>query len=146
MKESHIRSVIKGISWRIIGTTDTIIIATFITGDYHKAFSIGGIELLTKIFLFYLHERLWFRIKIENFHVRSIVKGIAWRGVAFFDTFMISYFITHVPVNAAQIAGIELFTKIPVFYLHERLWRWIKWGQLPEIENETVPETAEVSL
>lgn len=135
-KESHIRSIVKGISWRIVGTTDTIIIATFITHDFHKAFSIGAVELLTKVFLFYLHERVWMRIPLKNFHLKSLIKGIVWRGVAFGDTFMISYFVTHSSFNATSIAGIELFTKIPVFYLHERLWRNIKWGQ---VKNKALP-------
>ena len=138
MKESHIRSLVKGVSWRIIGTTDTIIIATVImfldhTTDYfQKALTIGAIEFCTKILLYYLHERVWLKLKM-NFHIKSLSKAVSWRGVAFFDTWAIATFVTHAPWHAAQIAGIELFTKIPVFYLHERLWRMIKWGQTIEV-------------
>lgn len=60
-QESNIRSVIKGISWRIVGTFDTIIIATLWTGDYSKALKIGFTEVITKIILFYFHERIWMR-------------------------------------------------------------------------------------
>ena len=60
--ESRLKSLIKGISWRIIGTIDTLFVAFIITGDTVKSLSIGGIEVFTKIFLFYLHERLWSRI------------------------------------------------------------------------------------
>lgn len=59
LKESHLRSVIKGVTWRILGTIDTIVISYFITGNTKHAVSIGGIEVFTKIFLYYLHERLW---------------------------------------------------------------------------------------
>lgn len=62
-EESHRRSVIKGISWRIVGTLDTIIIATFWTGDYSKALKIGFTEVITKVFLYYVHERIWMKYK-----------------------------------------------------------------------------------
>lgn len=58
-KESHLRSLIKGITWRILGTLDTIFISYVITGNTTQAFSIGGIEVFTKILLYYGHERLW---------------------------------------------------------------------------------------
>ena len=60
--ESRLKSLVKGISWRIIGTIDTLFVAFIITGDTIKSLSIGGIEVFTKIFLYYLHERLWSRI------------------------------------------------------------------------------------
>ncbi|RYD75121.1 MAG: DUF2061 domain-containing protein [Sphingobacteriales bacterium] len=62
MKESHIRSLVKGISWRATGTLDTIVIAFIITGQITMALSIGAVEVFTKIILFYLHERLWGKI------------------------------------------------------------------------------------
>jgi len=58
-KESRLRSLLKGISWRIIATTTTITIAYFITGDITNALSIGFIEFFGKLLLYYLHERAW---------------------------------------------------------------------------------------
>ncbi len=58
-KESHLRSVLKGITWRIIATSTTIAIAYIITGEISAAFKIGAIEFVGKIFIYYLHERLW---------------------------------------------------------------------------------------
>lgn len=58
-RESHLRSVLKGITWRIIGTLDTILISWMLTGNIKIAVSIGGIEVFTKILLYYLHERAW---------------------------------------------------------------------------------------
>jgi len=63
IKEKGYRSLVKTISWRTIGTIDTIFIAWFIVGDIHFAVSIGGIELFTKMTLYYLHERAWSRSK-----------------------------------------------------------------------------------
>ena len=57
--KGHLISFGKGISWRIIGTLDTIVISYFITGQWKYAISIGTVEVFTKIILFYFHERLW---------------------------------------------------------------------------------------
>jgi len=58
-KETRLRSLLKGISWRIIATTTTVTIAYFITGDVKNAMSIGVIEFFGKLLLYYLHERAW---------------------------------------------------------------------------------------
>ncbi|MDX1409384.1 MAG: DUF2061 domain-containing protein, partial [Saprospiraceae bacterium] len=58
-KESHLRSIIKGFTWRIIATATTVTIAYLITGEVGDALKIGGIEFVGKIGIYYLHERLW---------------------------------------------------------------------------------------
>ncbi len=63
MSEKSYRSIAKSVSWRTIGTIDTIIISYIITGKPGLAFSIGGIEVFTKMTLYYLHERTWNKIK-----------------------------------------------------------------------------------
>ena len=57
--ERPLRSIVKSISWRVIGTIDTVLISWFITGEVTLALSIGSIELFTKMVLYFLHERLW---------------------------------------------------------------------------------------
>lgn len=57
------RSLAKTISWRIIGTLDTVLISWLITGTLALAFSIGAIELITKMALYFFHERAWTTIK-----------------------------------------------------------------------------------
>ena len=57
--ESHTRSAIKALSWRIIATTTTIVIAFALTGKVGMALSIGGIEFVAKFFIYYAHERAW---------------------------------------------------------------------------------------
>lgn len=61
--EKPIRSIVKSISWRVVGTVDTILISWIITGQVTTALSIGGIELGTKMILYFFHERLWNTIK-----------------------------------------------------------------------------------
>jgi uncharacterized membrane protein len=53
------KSLLKTISWRIVGTIDTVVIAYLITGELGLAASIGSIEVFTKLILYYFHERLW---------------------------------------------------------------------------------------
>ena len=61
------RHIFKTISWRILGTTDTILLAWIITGDIKTGASIGIIELFRKMLLYYMHERFWFKyIRMEN--------------------------------------------------------------------------------
>ncbi len=55
-------SVMKAISWRIIGTIDTIVISYLFTGEVKVALGIGGFEVITKMALYFLHERAWINI------------------------------------------------------------------------------------
>ena len=71
-KESHLRSIIKGLTWRIVATSAIIIIAYYTTGEIELALKIGFIEFFIKLLLYYLHERLWQLIPRGT--VRSIVK------------------------------------------------------------------------
>jgi len=67
--DKPVKSAIKAISWRIVGTIDTMIISYIITGKLTVAFSIGSVEVITKTILYYFHERIWahvHRIKIKG--------------------------------------------------------------------------------
>jgi len=58
---SHKRHLLKTITWRIVGTIDTIILGWVISGDPTIGLTVGGAELITKMILYYLHERLWYK-------------------------------------------------------------------------------------
>jgi uncharacterized membrane protein len=58
-------SLFKTISWRIVGTIDTITISYIITGHIGNALSIGGFEVFSKMILYYLHERAWNRARLK---------------------------------------------------------------------------------
>ena len=60
---SRTRSILKTISWRIVGTLDTIALGWVITGDPTVGLKVGGLELITKFILYYIHERLWLKNK-----------------------------------------------------------------------------------
>lgn len=55
------RHLAKTLTWRILATTDTFLIAWLITGKLDWAGTIAGIEVLTKMFLYYAHERVWYK-------------------------------------------------------------------------------------
>ena len=61
--ENPLRSVAKTVSWRIVGTMDTIGISWLLTGEVETALAIGSVELVTKMVLYFGHERVWNRIK-----------------------------------------------------------------------------------
>jgi len=61
--ETKRRSIVKAITWRTLGTIDTIVIAFVLTGEIKTALSIGGIEVFTKMILYFFHERIWNMIK-----------------------------------------------------------------------------------
>ncbi len=59
MYEKPYRSIVKTISWRTVGTLDTMLISYLVTGSLSMAAVIGSIELITKMILYYVHERAW---------------------------------------------------------------------------------------
>ena len=63
MKVTKLRSILKTISWRLVGTLDTMILGWIITGDPLLGLKIGTLELFTKMILYYFHERLWLQSK-----------------------------------------------------------------------------------
>jgi uncharacterized membrane protein len=54
-------SVFKTVTWRLLGTLDTMAISYWMTGSFAVAFSIGGFEVFTKMILYFIHERIWAR-------------------------------------------------------------------------------------
>ena len=58
-KESHLRSIFKGLTWRIVASTTILIITYFMTGEIETALKVTGVEFVVKLLLYYLHERAW---------------------------------------------------------------------------------------
>ena len=61
-KESHLRSVLKAITYRIVGTMTTGLLAYAITGDFRVSLTIVAFEPLVKTLVYYAHERIWQRV------------------------------------------------------------------------------------
>ena len=76
-------------------------------------------------------------------HSRSFLKAVTWRVLGSIDTFVISYFVTGRLVFAASIASVETFTKIILFYFHERAWAFVPLGRADKVAAEApAPDAA----
>jgi uncharacterized membrane protein len=71
-KESHLRSVLKGITWRLIATATTILVAFLITGKTDIALKIGAMEFVVKLLVYYAHERAWQNVPRGT--IRKLIK------------------------------------------------------------------------
>tara|TARA_B110000261_G_scaffold4427_1_gene4650 strand:+ start:223 stop:435 length:213 start_codon:yes stop_codon:yes gene_type:complete len=58
---SYKRHIAKTLSWRVIGTIDTMVLSALITGSWEIGLTIGGVEVFTKMILYFFHERIWYR-------------------------------------------------------------------------------------
>ncbi|MCX7546569.1 DUF2061 domain-containing protein [Xanthomarina sp. F1114] len=131
---SYKRHIAKTITWRLVGTIDTIILSWFISGDPFIGLKIGMSEVVTKMALYYLHERAWFKInlskngeKLES-RKRHLGKTITWRLVGTMDTMLIAWFISGNPLTGLKIGFAEILTKMLLYYLHERVWYKVNYG------------------
>ena len=62
IKETHKRSLAKGISWRVAGSFSTMAIVYILTGDTKLVLGIGAFEIVAKTVFYYLHERAWAKV------------------------------------------------------------------------------------
>lgn len=133
MGKSYKRHIAKTITWRFVGTLDTILLSWFVTGDPYTGLKIGLSEVLTKMVLYYLHERVWFNIKAGvtkngDSRKRHLAKTITWRVVGTVDTMVLAWFITGNPFTGLKIGLIEVITKMALYYFHERAWYKVDYG------------------
>ncbi len=135
------RSLIKSLTWRLLGSIDTFILSLIIINyssekyTYDLALYIASFEIITKTILYYFHERIWNIFKIGRLKEkvrrgRSLFKAMTWRVIASLDTFFLSYIITGRFDWATSIAIFEIITKSIIYYFHERAWNRVKWGRV----------------
>ena len=149
-RESHARSLLKGVSWRCVATLDTIAVGALVLyffnhGDVElwKVFTIAAAEFPLKYIVYYLHERAWerFRVDGETDNKRTLKKSISWRVVATTMTFIIAAIVLR-NVNGSDgeghssgslafgIAVFEFFSKFLLYYVHERIWAKLPLGKI----------------
>lgn len=136
-QESHVRSILKGLSWRFLATGTLILIVYLVEGSIATALSIGSIEFILKLLIYYGHERLWnvYLKGQEQTPKISLFKTISWRFVASTTTFIITLFVLSSADNdigaeskAATVVAIEFVAKFIIYYLHERAWQLVPSG------------------
>ncbi len=131
---SYKRHIAKSITWRIIGTIDTIILSWIITGDPMIGMQIGAVEFFSKMLLYYIHERVWFKInldkhgKLRESRKRHLAKTVSWRVVGSISTMLLAWLISGNPFAGIKIGLAETVTKMILYYLHERAWYKIAFG------------------
>jgi uncharacterized membrane protein len=131
---SRKRHIVKAITWRIVGTIDTILLSWIISGNPLTGLKIGLAEVITKMVLYYFHERIWFKInltkdgKVIESRKRHIGKTITWRFIGTIDTMILAWAITGNPLTGLKIGFAEVITKMLFYYLHERVWYRINFG------------------
>ena len=122
------RHIAKSLSWRLIGTIDTLAFAWLITGNLNEGLSISGVTTITKLVWYYIHERVWFNSSISNYNTRHIIKTFSWRGIGTLDTILFGWLITGNPFIGLKIGGFETVSKMLLYYVHEKLWYKINYG------------------
>ena len=122
------RHIAKTISWRFFGTIDTLILSWIISGDLSVGVKIGVLELVTKMFLYYFHEKIWFKSPIINSNKRHLLKTFTWRVIATFDTVLLGVIITGSPMTGLKIGLAEVLTKMLLYFGHEKIWYRINFG------------------
>ena len=141
---SYKRHIAKTITWRIVGTLDTIILAWLISGNAFTGLKIGFAEVITKMILYYFHERLWFKGEFSrssgewSSRRRHITKTISWRIVGTMDTMLLAWIITGNPLTGVKIGLAEVITKMILYYVHERTWYRVDYG-LPGRRSRNEP-------
>ncbi len=153
---SPARSVAKAISWRAVGTLDTLVLSFVVLSSLGPLIGLDGAdaadnakmagsialtEVLTKTPLYYFHERIWLRLRwgrdlaretgCRVGRRRSLTKTATWRGLASLDTMVLGLVFTGSVATAVSIGAFEIFTKLVLYFFHERGWARVKWGITP---------------
>ena len=122
------RHIAKSLTWRLIGTLDTLVFSWLITGDLGEGLSISVFTTFTKLVWYYMHERLWYNSLITDSNKRHILKTFSWRGIGTVDTIFFGWLITGNPLTGLKIGVTETISKMLLYYGHEKLWYRINYG------------------
>ena len=145
------RSVAKAVTWRTVGTLDTLLLSYLLITYLGPLFGakvedgaaletasyIAITEVVTKFVLYFLHERAWSMstwgsVRKGGRHRdslrRTTVKTAVWRTIASLDTFLLAWFFTGNVATALSIGGLEIFSKLILYFLHERVWARLTIG------------------
>jgi len=137
--ETHPRSVIKVITWRVLLTMSHVINTFIITGSLIAGLKVAGLAAIINSFLFWSHERLWNQVNwnrrdndkliFEEGQSRSISKIITWRILITASNFFIPFFVTGSLGSAALFVGLATVINMFLFWSHERIWNLLHWGK-----------------
>lgn len=136
-RESHLRSILKGISWRFLATGILITIVYLVSGDISSALSIGATEFIVKLAIYYAHERGWAAYLKDREQTKkiSLFKTIVWRIIASLTSLSIVWSHLQSGGTAGLITAIEFVAKFVAYYLHERVWQVLPIGTVRNLSK-----------
>jgi len=137
--ESHPRTIVKAITFRIIFTISHIVNAFIVTGSFITGLKIAGLATIINTCLFWIHERIWNilswnrndnkKIVFNEGNPRSLSKMISWRITVTTSNVIIPYFVTGSWGQAVLFAGIATMVNMFLFWTRERIWNLFKFGK-----------------
>ena len=130
------RHVVKSLSWRFIGSLDTLLFAWLVTGNFSDGLNVSLVTTITKLVWYYIHEQLWFKSSMANSNKRHIIKTFSWRFVGSLDTIIFGWIITGNPFVGLKIGLFETVSKMLLYFCHEKLWYKINFGLDQRIKNK----------
>jgi uncharacterized membrane protein len=122
------RHIAKSLTWRFIGSIDTLIFAWLITGNFNEGLNVSAITTITKVIWYYIHEQLWFKSSLTDSNKRHLLKTFSWRLVGTIDTVLFGWLITGNPLIGLKIGLFETVSKMVLYFWHEKLWYKINYG------------------
>jgi uncharacterized membrane protein len=105
-----------------------MVLSWIITGDLNAGMQIGLADVIIKMILYYLHERVWFKSSVSNSNRRHFFKTITWRIIGSVSTIILALFIWGDSTESFQIGGAETLTKTVLYYFHEKFWYRLSFG------------------
>jgi uncharacterized membrane protein len=122
------RHLAKSLTWRCIGSIDTLIFAWLVTGSVKEGLNVSLITTFTKLIWYYIHEQVWFKSSLADSNKRHIIKTFSWRFFGTIDTVVFGWLITGNPLIGLKIGLFETFSKMLLYFGHEKLWYKINYG------------------
>ena len=122
------RHVAKSLSWRLIGSLDTLLFAWLVTGNFSAGLNVSLVTTITKLVWYYIHEQFWFKSSIADSNKRHLIKTFSWRFVGTIDTIIFAWLLTGNPLTGLKIGLFETVSKMLLYFGHEKLWYKINFG------------------
>ena len=132
--DTHKRTVIKTLTYRLVTFVFTYLITMMFTNESSTSAAMAVLSLTVGALAFYVHERLWTRVKWGNLggidrKIRSVAKTITFRIWAVFIVFVLGLAFGLTSNDALSLTVVLNIMYLLSHYANERVWNRIKWGK-----------------
>lgn len=133
--DTNSRSIAKTVTYRLATFVFTYIITMAFTNESSTSAWMAILSLTIGALAFYIHERLWTRVKWGNLggidrQIRSVVKTITFRIWAVFIVFVIGLLFGFTTSEALSLTVALNIMYLLTHYTNERVWNKVKWGKI----------------